>query len=227
MTTIPGPATGYTDLLDAATTAKLTKDREDQKSGEKKGSFPLRPSSAGYCSRRLGYDLMSFRGKAQYEKEVFKPATHRLLNLGNSIEDHVLKQFYLFDDIRINYRQHMVSLFKLKPIDGKEQEIIEGSIDGTFWSQEHKAVFDIKSQKDGFHIAYKSRWDHTLAKYEECQFIDKIGESAYYVNDLEAYIDLLGGDWLVDNLVQLNSYACSQFFVDRGVDHAVIFKQTL
>lgn len=217
MSKILGPEVSYCDLLDHEINEHLKT--------QKPWGFPLRPSSAGSCSRKLAYDLMEYRGHAKYEKEPMKPSVHRLLNLGHSVEYSALKNFQLLKDFELKYKQQSLHLFTLnKTPDDKEPKTIEGSTDVVLWSDAHKCVLDVKSQKDGFSSAFQTRWHETLDKYSKMRTLVQFGESAFYADDIEAFISELGGDFLVDNLIQINLYACSEFLVQRGIDHAVIYK---
>ncbi len=216
---IPGPPVGYTDLLDYETSQKLKKDQEAYKSGEKKRYYPLRPSSAGFCSRRLAYELMEYHGHAEYGREIIKPNVHRLFALGNSVEYSVLRQFQLVNIVQTRYKQQVLTCFELN--SGK---IIEGSCDACFISDKYKCIMDVKSVKDGFSKAYPTRWDDTLAKFSEMKTLQKISDTAFYAEDVVAFIKELGEDFLVENIMQLNVYACADFMIKRGIDHAVIYK---
>lgn len=217
MSNILGPQAGYTDLLDFEITEKLKSEAKDK-------FFPLRPSSAGACSRRLAYDLMEYYGHAEYEKELQKPEVYRLLNLGHSVEFSALRNLELLHGFKLKYKQQVVTIEKLKPYAEEEAPLIEGSIDVVLWSDVYKCVLDVKSQKDGWSVAYKSRWEETLDKYKRMQTLQRIGESAYYADDLDKFIAELGDDFLVDNLLQLNLYATTSFAKERGIDHGVIYK---
>lgn len=213
-----GPEMGYTDLLDDAIIEKIKKESDEVRN-------PLRPSSAGYCARRLAYELTEASGYEKYEKELRNPTTYRLLNLGHSIEYSALQNLKLLPGFQMRYKQQVVSCFKLEDLeDGRKGPLIEGSTDVVLWSDKYKCVLDVKSAKDGFSQAFKTRWDETLDKYNRMPSLVRIGEAAWYADNLEAFIADLHGDFLVDNLYQLNLYACSQFLRERGVDHAVIYK---
>lgn len=211
MNKIPGPQTGYTDILDRATIEKLEDNKEKY--------YPLRPSSAGYCGRRLGYSMIEYLGIEDISSNVKPPSLDRLLNLGHSVEYSAIQNFKNIKEVQIKYKQQVVTVFTLE--DGR---LIEGSCDGVFWSDDHKGIFDIKSVKDGWSNAYSSRWQETLAKYKGMASLQEISPSAWYAESLSDFIMELGSDFLVDNLFQLNLYACSNFFLERGVDHAVIYK---
>lgn len=214
---ILGPEVSYCDLLDYEIEEHLKQPQPKR--------YPLSPSAAGKCSRALAYDLMEYKDHATYEKEPMKPAVYRLLNLGHSIEYSALKNFQLLKDFQLKYKQQSVHLFKLAPTpDDPAEKIIEGSMDVVMWSDKYKGVLDVKSQKDGFSSAFKTRWHETLDKYSRMSTLTQFGASAFYADDIEAFIAELGGDFLVDNLIQINLYACSDFLVERGIDHAIIFK---
>ncbi len=220
MTKVLGPEVSYCELLDHEIEAKIKEDMKEAK-------FPLRPSSAGYCARRLAFDLMEHRGYAKYEKEPMGPNVYRLLGLGHSVEYSALRNLEMLDGFKLRYKQQVVSMFRLDPLDpsiNPTGHLIEGSIDVVLWSDKYKCVLDVKSAGDGWSVAYKSRWEETLGKFDKMSSLTKLSENGWYADNLEAFIAELNGDFLVDNLVQLNLYACSDFLVERGIDHAVIYK---
>lgn len=214
---ILGPPTGYTDLLDLGLVEKIKHEAANR-------GFPLRPSAAGSCGRKLAYELMEHTGKASYPQEPMEPNTHRLLALGHSVEYSALRNFEVLLGFKQRYKQQVVSLFTLPAAGELPARLVEGSMDVVLWSEQHKCVLDVKSAKDGFNVAYKTRWDETLAKYARFRSLTQLSETAFYADDLEALLVELDGDFLSDNLLQLNLYACSDFLVERGIDHAVIYK---
>lgn len=217
MNGVPGPKEGLTDILDKAMLKKLADDS--------KPYFPLRPSSAGHCARKLAYELAEFKGLIPHQPVERSAATMRLLDFGYPVETHSLNNFKICEDIfKIKFKQQTVDLFKLKPVDGKESELVSGSIDALFWSDEWKGVVDIKSQKDGWDAGFESRWDKKLAGFDKMASLQKIGDSAYYAEDLQAFIDESNDPFLADNLYQLNAYCHSDFFIQRGVSFGSIYK---
>lgn len=215
---ILGPEMGYTDLLDYEILEKL-------KAESRKPQSPLRPSSAGYCARRLGYELMEYQGRAKYDKEIMNAQTFRLLNFGHSVEYSALQNLRMLPGFSIRYKQQVVTIFKLEDLeDGTAGPMIEGSLDAVLWSEKYKGLLDIKSQKDGWSSAHKSRWDESIDKFNNMSSLVRIGDTAWYADSVEALIAELHGDFLCDNLYQLNLYACSSFLRERGIDHAVVYK---
>ena len=223
---IPGPPVGYTDLLDYEITEKLKSEQAEYKAGTKKRYFPLRPSAAGYCSRRLAYELMEYYGYAEYPREVREPNVYRLLELGHSVEYSSLRQFQLVTLVRPTYKQQVLTCFALdEPEDDGSTKLIEGSCDACFISDKYKCIMDVKSVKDGFSKAYATRWTDNLAKFSGMETLEKISETAFYADDVEAFLAELGmDDFLVENIIQLNLYACTDFMRERGIDHAFIYK---
>lgn len=216
---IPGPSCGYTDLLDEQIIKDQEAYHEELKKGDKKPYFPLRPSAAGYCSKRLAMDLMEYKGYASYEKKVNPPALERLFDLGNSVEYSVLKFFRKLKNLKVKYKQQSVICFELE--DGT---LIEGSCDSCFINDEWKAIMDVKSTKDSFSRMFKTKWDEILAKFDSMKSLSKLSETAYYAESLEDFIEEYGDDFLLDNLYQLNLYACSVFMKKQKIDHCVIYK---
>jgi hypothetical protein len=126
-------------------------------------------------------------------------------------------------------------------VDGEEQELIQGALDLALIFKEDtgdNCFVDIKSAKDSWSAFYKSRWDENLIKYDDLESFQTFGKetiyknnkteqghpNAFYIEDLEAAIEELGDDYLIDNLVQLNAYCCSSFAKERKITHGVIFK---
>lgn len=215
---IPGPQVGYVDLLDHETRKEQQEDRP--------GYFPLRPSAAGYCTRRLAYSLNAYLGNEAEEKEEKEPSVVRLLDLGGNIEHHIERHFRKCSKwFKIKYRQQLVELFPLvAATDPSLSFLIEGSMDGCFVSDEHKAVVDYKTKKEKFSRFTASDWaetDEMLARLAH-----KVSDTCFYIEDLAKFLDSLPTNqcFFADNFYQLNSYACSDFLRKRGIDHAAIIQ---
>lgn len=215
-----GPATGYVDILDHLTTEKQKKDKAEGKEFQKS---PIRPSSAGACTRELYYSFQQYAGQAKYETELMDPATVRLLDLGHSIEYHLIKQFGLMAGLfDIRFKQQVLSFGHLEATDPKLAQWLEGSLDLVFWSTHHKCVADVKSKKDKFSAFYKTNWDETSEKLRRMRTVSVITDKAFWVEDLEAFLNELNDPFFAANFLQLNLYANSDFLVERGVDHGFI-----
>lgn len=220
--TVLGPAVGFTDLLDYAIEKKQKENREKVKTGEIK-RFPLRPSAAGMCSRQLALELMEYRGLAFFEDTpLLEPQIYRLFELGHSIEWRSLQTFRLLK-ISQRYKQQVVGLFDIES-ETHKKELIEGSCDVVFWSDKYKGLGDVKSKKDGWSNHYRSRWAEELEKFAKMKSLVKLSPTAFYADDLQAFIKELNRDFLVDNLYQVNLYACSDFMRKRGIEFAFLYR---
>lgn len=214
-----GPQFGLNELLDA-----LTQEMLDERAKEPMKYNPLRPSSAGKCERELGYEYAEFRGLARYEKKPNSPDVHRLLNLGNSIETHLIWEMRdafkcLKNPIEIKYQQQSLSLFKLH--DG---QLIEGKLDLVLVSDKFKMICDVKSKGVKHSSWAKSSWEELAEKLSGMKTAHKFGNDSYWVEDLGAFIAELNDALFASNFFQLNLYACSDFIRERGIDCASIIQ---
>lgn len=217
--TIPGPSVSFVELLDAAINTDQAKEKENE-------FFPLRPSSAGHCARKLAYDLNEFYGNAKYKKDPMDPSVVRLLSLGHGVEFSVFRHFDLCKEFKVRYKQQVVTLFRLDPIDGSDdlERMVEGSIDAVFVAPEWSAVVDIKSAKDKFSVAYQSKWDETLALYDSLQSLEKISDNGWWAENLSEFLNEVNDVFLADNFLQLNAYLYSSFCVERNIEFGSIIK---
>jgi hypothetical protein len=222
--TVLGPSTGYTDLLDEATTKWLTNEQESGRAFQK---TPIRPSNAGRCSRALFQDLQMFHGLGSYPREIIKPNLHRLFALGHSIEWSLIKQFDLMrSTTNIRYKQQVLSFEYLEAKNNpKLSQWLEGSLDMVFWNEEHKCVADVKSKGDGWNFQKRcNRWEGDSQKLQTMASVEQIGPTSYWANDLDAFLAELDDKFFAANFKQLNLYANSSFLMERGVDHGAILQ---
>lgn len=224
--TILGPEIGYVDILYHEMAEKSKKNAVDPE--HKKKYTPLRPSAAGKCSRELYYDYMGYSGKEHFPVEPNKPEVELLLDLGGSVEYHLMKfmkEAMKEWNIKMLYGQQTLSFKKLDQVDDKTlEQWLEGKLDLTFISPNWKCVADIKSKKDKFSNFYKTNWDETDEKLRAMDTVSAISERAYWVEDLEAFLHELDDAFFEANFLQLNMYANSEFLIERGVDHAAIIQ---
>lgn len=217
---IPGPPVGYTDLIDSAL---LDKEKDS------KAYYPLRPSSAGACGRKLAYELMQYKGYATYPKEVRSAATIRLLALGSPIEQHSIRNFDLItkvdEEFKVKYRQQALSFFRLDPVDKEEiGQLIEGSMDLAVMRSNTGGFLDVKSAKDKFSQSFKTKWDESITKYNSMATLIPLSETAWYAPDLEIFLKELDDPFFEDNFRQLNGYCCTDFAKEHGIDHGSIYR---
>lgn len=215
---------GYTDLLDYEITKKVEAEKQAKKEGKTK-SHPLRPSAAGFCARKLAYDLMEYRGHAWYDFPVIEPTVYRLFELGHSVEYTALRTFQLVKVMQQKYKQQILPVFELVREGDLPSEIIEGQCDFVLWSEKHRCIGDVKSKKDRFSTAYRTAWDEEIEKFKELPSLVQLSETAFYADDLDALLEDLGPEnWLCDNLYQLNLYANSEFIKSKKIDHCFLYR---
>lgn len=215
---MPGPEDGYIDICDRALLEKNKEFKQDY--------FPLRPSSAGHCTRKLSYDLAAYLGLRERKVESKPPETIMLLDLGWYIEQQLVKAFRNCAEwFKLRYSQQVVEMYQLRAKDIPELEfLVEGSLDSCFVSDKWKAVIDYKSKKDKFNKAFKTDWDNTSDKL--AKLAKKINDRVYWVENLDKFLEALEvkDPFFADNFYQLNCYACSPFLIKRGIDHGVIIQ---
>lgn len=219
---IPGPKQGYTDLVD-----KALLDNAAEPTTKK--YFPLRPSAAGYCTKRLAFELNEFYGHDTYEKEQRSPETIRLLNFGSSVEFHAIKSFETLQkydpNLQIKYKQQAVDLFRLDPDEMNPLgRLIDGSIDLTTVGPGYNGILDIKSKKVKFHAAYKDDWDAALEKFGTMETLIKLSPTGFYAPDLIAFLKELRDPFFEQNFWQLNAYVSCPWAKAHGFDHGSIIR---
>lgn len=229
MSEIPGllgPNVSYIDILDDQIMESQRKEEALLKEGKSKFGSPLRPSSAGECERALAFKLQEFIGNAYYEKELMSPATVRLLGLGNSVEFSIIRFLKQCELFQVKYEQQTLGFFNIESENPKIAKFLEGSNDLCIVSEQHgwKCVVDVKSKGDKFSSAYKSKWAEDDEKYSNMKTVKVIGTSAYWVEDLEAFLEELNDPFFAANFLQVNLYANSTFMKERGIDHGVILQ---
>lgn len=218
---ILGPTVGYTDILDFEIEEQVKREAV-----ERGARNPLRPSSAGYCLKRLAYDLAEFRGLAKWPgRALSSPQEYRLFELGHSVEFAALKTFRLCKVIQQRYKQQTLTFEYIERGDpALPKELLEGSCDFCFIHPEWKAIGDVKSKKDKFSQAFKTAWDEEIDWLSHFGSVERFTETAFWVEDLAAFIADLGDDFLTENLIQLNLYAHSDFVLMHGIDHAFLYR---
>lgn len=192
----------------------------EKEAGREAKYHPLRPSSAGKCARLLAWQLAAYNGQADIPEETKSGRILRLLDLGHYAEEQIIAHLKMLKGYNVRFNQQVVDLFNLP-----SGHTVEGSTDVALWSEEDKCLIDVKTIGDRFHSVQGTKWRGLLKDYDNNPHCEKIGEAAYYIEDLEAFVDSMDKeDSLYDNLLQLNSYACSDFFHSRGLKQAAIVR---
>jgi len=221
---IPGPNEGYTDIIDN----KLNSEEP------KALWFPLRPSSAGHCSRKLAYELADYFGLIKLERQKLEPTLKRIFSLGQYVEWHSIKFFEKVSwdqkDFNVRYKQQSLPLFRLDAANADDlaPPLVEGSLDIAVMNKGSTSggFGDVKSAKDKFHKAFKTSWDWTTTKLSELKSLTPINGSktAFYADNLKEFLAELNDPFFEDNFRQLNTYCNSEFARLHGIDHGFIYR---
>jgi hypothetical protein len=193
------------DMLDIA----LVENYEKQWSGPRRKA-PLRPSSAGKCTRALA--------PAEDKKE---PATIRLLDVGSYIEKSMINHLRKLKEpfgIEVKYEDQIVTVCTLA--DGT---IIEGEIDFALEGPGVKILGDSKTTKVKFSSHMTDNWEEMLQKWRRMPSVKQLSETCYYVEDAWAFCQALKDDFKIDNVMQVNMYLGSDFFRERGYEHGALY----
>lgn len=189
-------------------------------------AFPLRPSSAGRCTRELAYSTASYMGLQTYEFEDKPARVKRLLNLGHSIEYHVIKHLYKISDaepgFRIKYKQQALPLFMLDPVGDEPAPEIEGALDLAIELHKDLGFADIKSYGEKWSSWFKNKTMELHDKFD--QYCEKIDEKGWWIEDLPAFLAQMNDPFLADNFYQMNAYCHSEFALKKGVSWGSIIK---
>lgn len=224
MSEVLGPEISYVDLLNVKTRQAAAMEEEAIAQGAQPPYNPLRPSSAGKCTRELAYSLMEFTKQTYYPKEVREPNVTRLLSVGHFLEDQLIQQFEKFigDYFKVKYKQHSVEGFE---VTSKKYEqvsgVVEGSIDWCFWSPETRGLIDAKTKKDKFHQHYRTDWEATTEKLKDMRTVETIGNSdkGFWIEDVDAFLAELKDPFWEQNFFQTNFYANTDWAKRKGIDH--------
>ena len=215
-----GPATGYVDML-------MYEIYENAKKQSKFQRTPIRPSAAGKCPRELYFELNQFMGKAEYSVEDMSAETLLLLNLGHHIERHLIDHFRKnFSVAEIKYTQQTLDFGEIKSLDDDSfRQHLEGSLDLCLVSKTFKCVIDVKSKGDSYDFkSRKYKWEADSAKLAMMKSVQSLSDRAYWVDNLDDFLEELKDPFFEANFLQLNMYLNSQFIKDRGLDHGAIIQ---
>jgi hypothetical protein len=188
---------------------------------------PIRPSSAGKCARELYFELMQYAGKAQYDTEPMTATQDLLFGLGHHIESQLISKIRMhFKAAEVKYTQQSLHFANIEAVNDKRlSQMLEGSLDLCLFSDTFKCVADVKSKGDNWDFkARRTKWDVTSFKLRSMKTVEIISDIAFWVPELEPFLEELDDPFFEANFIQLNMYANSDFLKERGVDHAAIFQ---
>jgi len=219
----PGLDMGINEMLDFYMMESQVKAREEGKEFQK---MPLRPSAAGQCARALAFQLEEYWKLASYPKPFKEPNVMRLLNLGHSVEYALIRDLktYLKEHFRVEYEQQSLLFFPLKSeANAERNHYITGNIDFTLSSATLKTVCDSKSKGNKWSSYRDSKWKEDDEKFAKMNSVQQLGKSAFYVEDIMAFLEEYGDPFMADNIIQINLYTCNQFMVELGFNYCSLF----
>jgi hypothetical protein len=226
---ILGPPVGYVDMLDASLRAKAKAEAAAASRWN-----PLRPSAAGYCTRKLANEYYDYTHGIRRAAEDREPEASRLLDFGSSVEYHGVRLFKQMDIAAI--REEFPELADLKALDVKyTQQVVticelapdvrvEGSMDLCFYSEKYRCILDFKSKKVKARGPGRDDWEETDRKLANMDSVQRVSDTLFYVDNLVDFLDELEDPFFAHNFVQLNAYATTGFIQERGIDHASILQ---
>lgn len=191
-------------------------------------AFPLRPSAAGFCTRRLAYDTVNYRTPGSFPVEQNEARIKRLLSFGSSVEYHLIQQLNQIkekaDDFEIRYKQQALPLFFLKPVSNENPPLVEGSLDFAVKINGELIFCDAKSYGEKYSSYFKTKTAETYEKYNGFKSLEKLSENGWYAPDLKAFLKEANDPFLSDNFYQLNAYCNSEFAKQHDVRLGSILK---
>lgn len=227
---LEGPDVSFVDMLDLR-----LYDRSIEEDKDVKKFFPLRPSSSGDCTRVLAYRLAEYLGTLEpVAKEPKEGNVMRLLSFGHALEPDVIKHFKqnCGDLFKVRYEQQAVSAFRVNDSTGTFPELknrlIEGSMDFAFWSDEYRAIIDLKSKKVKFSKWFSDNWSEIDELIEGSKVAEPIGTggTGWWITNIRKFIKYLHvkDPFFAKNFHQLNLYGCSDFAKSRAIDFCSILQ---
>ena len=209
------------------------------RSNNQVAKFPLRPSSSGDCRRKLAYQLEEWLGLMSYEKGQLGARKLRIFKAGHAVEYDLKQQVKDCDGFTVKYRWQAVDFYSIEDDQNKGLRFkVQGSNDDCFCPTDEfdpefgKGLVDYKSKGDKWEAAYKTGWDETNDKLSKiarkvCDTTtkeDNRGDTEFWVEDLEKFLEDLNDPFFAKNFYQLNGYARTEFFKAQGVDHCVLIQ---
>jgi len=191
-------------------------------------TFPLRPSAAGFCTKRLTMDTINYFKPGSFSVPKNEARIKRLLNFGSSVEYHLIQQLSQIktqsDSFEIRYKQQVLPLFRLIPVGQEEAPLIEGSMDFAIKLNGELIFCDAKSYGEKHSSFFKTKTQETYEKYNGLRSLERLSENGWFAADLKAFVEEAADPWLSDNLYQLNMYCLSDFAKLHGVKLGSILK---
>lgn len=190
--------------------------------------YPLSPSGIGKCGLKLARDVAHYHGLADYRRLEGSrtPKLQRIFSRGHLLESALIGDLEKYTDMRVDLRQQRVHLFDVNWGDGKRVNAIEGDIDGLMVCKKSgfKILTDFKSKGAYYSAGFNDSIGEFFGNMLETGLVEDIGSNCYLIKDVNALFNVLPmDDFFVDYLLQLNSYAFSDWFRRIGIDGVALY----
>jgi hypothetical protein len=196
--------------------------------------YPLSPSQIGKCALALARNLAHYHGVVKYPRRVesLPPRLYRIFRRGNLLEEAMVADFEEYAGIKLKLRQQRLHLFDVvynsgpkAPMMTEEEfvQAIEGDIDGLVVHEQSglRILVDYKSKGVRYSAGFNDSLSEMFAEMIQTGLVEDKGDNLYFVNDINQLINLWSADdFFMDYMLQLNSYAFSDWF-RRNPVHAV------
>lgn len=191
--------------------------------------YPLSPSGIGKCALALARNLAHYHGIAKYPRNVaaLPPRLYRIFQRGNLLEDALIADFEKYTHLKLKLKQQRVHLFDVHAdvieSDGariNRPQPIEGDIDGLVVCEQSgfRILVDFKSKGVRYSQGFSDSFSEMLAEMVQTGLVEDRGNNLYFVSDIKALVDVWSADdFFMDYMLQLNSYAFSDWFKRTGL----------
>lgn len=218
-----------TKLIDDGITKEIAKEFEEYNS-RKGDRYPLSPSGIGKCALKLARDVAHHHGIASYPRnaESRAPKLQRVFNRGHLLESALIDDMEKYTHLKFKQRQQRVHLFDVQSeLNGQRlSQAVEGDIDGLAVCDISgaKILVDFKSKGAFYSAGFSDSISEFFGNLLQTGFVEDLGNNCYMIKDVYGLFQLLPlDDFFVDYLLQLNSYAFSDWFRRTGVDGVALY----
>lgn len=223
-----------TKQVDEGIELEIVKEFEEYNKREGK-RYPLSPSGIGKCGLKLARDVAHYHGLADYRRlEGSRTAKlQRIFSRGHLLESALIGDIEKYTDLRIDLRQQRVHLFDVVYDSNPKSShsvpmvtAIEGDIDGLAVCKKSgfKILTDFKSKGAYYSAGFNDSIGEFFGNMLETGLVEDIGSNCYLIKDVNALFNVLPmDDFFVDYLLQLNSYAFSDWFRRIGLDGVALY----
>lgn len=214
-----------TKLMDDGIQKTITEEFQDYNNGTV-SRYPLSPSGIGKCALKLARDTAHFHGVKAYPRDVSSrpPRLQRVFSRGHKLEEALVEDMEQYTDLQLKLRQQRVHLFNVT--HGERVVPIDGDIDGLIVCRRpgFRILVDFKSKGAFYSGGFSDSIAEFFGEMKETRLVEDMGHNCFFVPDVEALWDAMSADdFFSDYILQLNSYAFSDWFKSRKIDGVALY----